>query len=120
MQQYKMIKSVDTQVDFAVCDSPLLLGLYYNKSFVTNVSNVEKTEAMIKNKINEFDNVYIFLERNPEYPFENEGRIHSEAESKIIDTELLSILDDLRVPYKRFISDKKNIPAILNYILNKN
>jgi nicotinamide riboside kinase len=117
IQQYKMIKAVDGQVDFAVCDSPLLLGLYYNKSFDTNVSNIEKTDLMIKNKMQEFDNVYIFLERNSEYPYEIEGRIHSEEQSKIIDKELLNILEEMKLPYKKFVSDRRNIPAIIDYIM---
>ena len=87
MEQYKMIKAVDGAVDYIVCDSGLLIGLFYNRYHKTNVCNVQKTEEMLLRKMSEFENIYIFLERNPEFPFEIEGRMQDEDESKKIDTQ---------------------------------
>ena len=116
MEQYKMINSVNGKVEYICLDSPLLLGIYYNRYHPDNVSNVEKTEKMILDKIKEFDNIYIFIERNKEFPYEIEGRIHNEKESDDISIKLKEILKEFRIPYKSFRSDKSNIQEMLQYI----
>lgn len=115
-QQYKMIKPLENVVDFIVCDSPLLLGLFYNRYHKTNVSNIEKTEKMILSKMNEFMNIYIFLERNPEYPFTQEGRLQNENEAKQIDIDMKKLLEEFNLPYFSIMSSKNNIPQIIDYI----
>lgn len=115
-EQYRMIKAVDGKVDYIVCDSPLVVGLLYNRIHPTNVCNVEKTEKMLKEKMAEFDNVYIYLERNEEYPYEKEGRIQDEEEAKEIDTLFKSLLDELKLDYLSVISSKESIPKIMDYI----
>lgn len=117
MKQYKMIKAVNGKVEYICLDSPLLLGIYYNRYHPDNVSNIEKTEKMILNKIDEFDNIYIFIERNKKFPYEIEGRIHNENESKEISLYLIDILKEFRIPYKSFRSDKSNIQEMIKYIL---
>lgn len=117
MEQYKMIKAVNGKVEYICLDSPLLLGIYYNRYHPDNVSNIEKTEKMILNKIDEFDNIYIFIERNKEFPYEIEGRIHNEDESNEISLYLIDILKEFRIPYKSFRSDKSNIQEMIKYIL---
>ncbi len=116
MEQYKMINSVNGKVEYICLDSPLLLGIYYNRYHPDNVSNVEKTEKMILDKIKEFDNIYIFIERNKEFPYEIEGRIHNEKESDDISIKLKEILKEFGLPYKSFRSDKSNIKEMLQYI----
>ena len=117
MEQYRMLKAIDGKVEYAVIDSPLLLGLYYNRAHATNVSNVEKTESMILKKMQEFNNVYIFLERNDEFPFEIAGRIHNESQSKKIDEQLLELLQELGLEYLSVKSDKTSIHKIIDYVL---
>ena len=99
-----MIKSVNGKVEYICLDSPLLLGIYYNRYHPDNVSNVEKTEKMILEKMKEFDNIYIFIERNKEFPYEIEGRIHNEKESDDISIKLIEILKEFKLPYKSFRS----------------
>ena len=117
LEQYKMIKSVNGQVDYICLDSPLLLGLYYNRYHEDNVCDIKKTEKMILSKMQEFDNIYIFLERNSEFPYETEGRIHTEKQSEVIAEQLLEMLDELGINYKSFRSDRANVNDILEYIL---
>lgn len=116
MEQYKMIKCVKGQVQYICVDSPLLLGLYYNRTNLTNVSDVSKTEKMILEKNQEFKNIYIFLERHGS-PYQNEGRVHTESEAKLIDTELVMLFQELNVEYKTFTSDKDSVSKIIDYIL---
>jgi len=118
MEQYRMIKSVDGAVDYIVCDSGLIIGVFYNRYHKTNVCDVQKTEQMLLNKMTEFDNIYIFLERNPEFPFEQEGRMQDEQEAKLIDKQFKNLLEELKLPYKSFLSSRESIPKILDYICN--
>ena len=117
MQQYNMIKAVDGAVNYIVCDSGLLIGLFYNRYHKNNVCDVKKTESMILNKMKEFENIYIYLERNPEFPYEPEGRMQNEQESKQIDLQFKELLHELKLPYKSFLSSRESIPKIIDYIL---
>lgn len=117
-EQYKMIKAVDGKVEYICLDSPLLLGLYYNRHHKDNVSDIKKTENMILSKMDEFENIYIFLERNEEYPYEIEGRIHTEEQSKVIAKELVELLNELGIEYRTFKSDRENVEDILDYIFS--
>lgn len=119
LEQYRMIKSVSGKVNYICLDSPLLLGVFYNRYHDGNVCNVEKTEKMILSKMSEFENIYIFLERNEEFPYETEGRIHNEEQSNVISAKLLDLLDELGIKYRKFKSDKKNVQDMLDYILNE-
>ena len=118
LEQYRMIKSVDGKVEYICLDSPLLLGLYYNRYHEDNVCDIPKTERMILSKMSEFENIYIFLDRNTEFPYETEGRIHTEEQSRVIATQLLELLDTLGIKYRRFKSDRSNVKEILDYILS--
>ena len=115
-KQYKMMKPLNGVVDYIVCDSPLLIGLFYNRYHKTNVSNIQRTEEMILSKMSEFTNIYIFLERNPEYPFTQEGRLQNEQEAKYIDNQMKELLQEFDLPYLSIISSKESIPQIIDYI----
>ncbi len=118
IKQYKMMKMLEGQVDYVCSDSSLITGLYYNKLNPNNTSNVEKTEALILKKMEEFEHIYIYLERNPEHNFEVNGRIHDENESKKIDIDMKKMLEEYGIKYKSFLSDKKSLNDIIEYILN--
>ena len=118
MSQYNLLKSIDGQVQFICIDSPLILGLYYNKNYESNICNVEKVEKIILDKMSEFDNIYIFLERN-DFPYETSGRVHSFDESVKIDQDLKLLLGELNIPYKTFLSDRASVQGILEYILEE-
>jgi tRNA uridine 5-carbamoylmethylation protein Kti12 len=117
-QQYNLIKTVEGKVQYAICDS-LVMGLYYNKMYVDNVSNVKKTEEMILSKINEFDNIFIFLERNHEHPYEMNGRVHSEFESTQIQFKMKELVQRLGFECLYVVSDKASVPKMIKYIYEK-
>lgn len=118
-KQYKMLKAVYGKVDYLVTDSPLLLGGYYNRHYPDNVCDREKTEKMILEKIKEFNNIYIFLKKNNDFPFEKEGRIHTEEQSIKIEQQLKEMLDEFDVEYLEITSDVKNMDKIIEYIYKK-
>jgi hypothetical protein len=119
LTQYKMLKCIDGKVDYIITDSPLFLGLFYNRDFENNTSDIIKTECMILDKLKEFNNKYIFLERNETYPFETQGRVHNEQESKRIDAELKKLLEKHNIKFKVFKSSKDSISNIIDFILEK-
>lgn len=115
-EQYRILKAMDTKVDYIVCDTSLLVGLYYNEHNKDNVCNIEKTKKMILSRLDEFDNKYVFIDRNPEFEYETHGRQQTEAEAKIIDIQLKVMLKELGIPYRSFSSHKDNVQSIIEYI----
>lgn len=120
LEQYRMLKAVDGKVKYIINDSPLLLGAYYNKYNLLNVCNIEKTREMIHSKMEEFDNVYILIERNEQFPYEIAGRVQSEDESFGVQIELKEMLRELGVEYLSVKSCKENVGCIIDYILGDN
>lgn len=118
-KQYKMLKAVYGKVDYLVTDSPLILGGYYNRHYPDNICDRQKTEKMIFEKNNEFNNVYIFLKRNHDLPFEKEGRVHTEQDAVKIEKELKEMLEELKLKYLEVVSDVNNMDSIIDYIYAK-
>lgn len=116
-EQYRALKAVDGAVDYIVCDSGLINGLFYNKYNVDNVCDTQKTEKMILQKTLEFDNVYVFLERNEEFPYENAGRVQNEEQAKEIDTQFKELLESLGIQYLSVISSRDSIQQIIEYVI---
>ena len=115
-KQYELLKNINGKVDYIVTDGSLIHGLYYNRTFKDNVSDIERTEVRIKELISEFENVYIFLERGL-YPFEEVGRIHTYEESLKINKELEELLIDMKIKYLKITSSKMNIDKMIEYII---
>lgn len=116
-EQYKKVKILEGKVEYIVGDSGLLTGLYYNRKYTSNHSDKRKTASMIMDRNNEFNNIYIYLRRNDNFPYENNGRVHSEEESRIIEQELLDMLHELNINFKSFTSDRIHVKDIVDYIL---
>lgn len=113
-EQYKKLKCLKGKVEYIITDSPLLLGIIYNKE--KENSHKEQIRKMILDNIDEFNNIYIFLERNEDFPFEQNGRIHNEEQSKYIQQELKKLLDELNIKYLSVKSSKNNLKKIIDYI----
>nr|QQV29336.1 hypothetical protein K-LCC10_0081 [Kaumoebavirus] len=101
-QQYKLLRSMIGSVKFVITDGPIIHGIYYNRTNPDNVCNVEKVDDYIIKKFNEFDNINIFLEYNPNIAYEQEGRIQTETEAREVGEELKKILDSYNIPYYIF------------------
>lgn len=90
-EQYRRISRLIGKVDVIVTDSPLLLIAFYAKENQNEVINCAKMAASA------MDNFYVMIRRGE--AFENEGRIHSHAESQMIDDGLTDLLNRLGVYY---------------------
>jgi CRISPR-associated DxTHG motif protein len=86
-EQYKIIKNMHGKVDYIICDSPLVMSLFYNLYNKNNTSNVEKTSKMILERMTEHNknSFYIFVNRDRNLNYDNNGRIHTESQSSEIE-----------------------------------
>lgn len=90
---YNIEKLIDYGVDYIVCDCPLLLPAFYNKT------RSKTMELFALELSNQFDNVNFFVERDPT-KFETKGRIHSLEESIAMDKKILAFFHYYDVPYQ--------------------
>lgn len=103
---------VNGKVDIVICDSPLLLSLVYSKYILS--SNYIET---IVERFNEFDNINIFLKRNLDIPYEENGRNENLEEAIEIDNKVLKVLTEYGSPFISFNSGVEAINSISNFIL---
>lgn len=119
-EQYKMLKALQGKVKFVCCDSPLVVGLFYNEYHQANVCDRAQTKRMILSKMRELEpSLHILLERNEEYPFEKHGRIHTKDECVLIGKQIKQLLDEHDIEYLQVKSDKQNMNKIIQYIFLK-
>ncbi len=117
-KQEKLFSQIVGQVEYIITDGCLLHGLYYNKYHKDNVSNVEKTQELILESYDKFNNINIFIERG-DFPYEQAGRIQDEEESRFVDIVLKEYMDEYEIEYLEVKSDRANILKIIKYINQK-
>jgi len=117
--QYKMLKGASKYVDLVITDGSLFHNYYYNRYSKINYSNVELTEKRIDKFINKFNHIVIFLERNPKYPYQKEGRYQTEEEAIAIDNKMKDILIEKNIPFISIMADMDNTDDMLAYILSE-
>jgi len=97
--QFKMIDMVQDKVDYAICDSPLFLSLFYNRVYEDNHCNVSKTEKYILSKMKKHKNIYIYLKRNLNVPYETANRVHTYDQAVECDAKMLDLLQEFNIKY---------------------
>ena len=117
--------------DYLIVDSPLYLSSIYGK--IHQQSQIERNSSFVMpdsffqfamDLYNSYDNRNILLERNHEYV--QLGRVHSESESNIIQSEIKIFLDKHNISHEHFITqdiehDDINLGKMLyNFCLDKN
>ena len=100
----------DHAVNYAVVDSPLLLGLLYGEKYGTVNEDFAK---VIVNEFNTFDNVNFFVTRT--VPFDEVGRVESMEESDEDSNHLRELLNKHNINYVE-INTTTGIDEILKYI----
>lgn len=102
-KQYQRMLMVKDQTDWAITDSPLLVGLVYGQRPVS-------FEPYLLHLHHTFDNINILLSRC--VPFEAKGRVQNEQQSKEKDIEIRNVLENLSVSYTMFENEDWSLPAI--------
>ncbi len=113
--QCELLKHINGRVDFIITDGPLIHGIYYNRYNTHNTSNVANVDTFIQKNIAEFRNINIVMGR-VDRPYERDGRIESEEESRAIDRIMVDILNEYGHKYRAFPSETQHIPDIIAYI----
>lgn len=114
--QYKALKGASKYVEAAITDGSLIHSWYYNRHSEINYSNQEITEERINEYYSKFQNIVIYLKRNPKYAYQQEGRYQSEDEAKEIDSHMKQILMDKNIPHIEVLADMDNVPQMFDYI----
>ena len=109
-KQLHRLSRLNRQVDYIITDSPLLLSLVYDKDKSQEFINYALKEY------NKFDNINIFLIRQRKY--NPNGRMQTEAEARIKDKEIRTLLDTLKIDYTETVSEKSSVNLIADMILN--
>lgn len=91
-QQYRMLSILDGQVQYLVTECSLAQLLYYNESYADNICDVAKTRKQILAWYKEFDNVNVFVQRDPDRPYVRSGRLQDEDQARKVDGELRACL----------------------------
>lgn len=104
-QQNQKLHRLQGKVDVVVSDSPLLLGLHY-----ATPDYLGGTYAtMVQELFATYDNLNLFLVRQKAY--QQQGRIHTEAEAIAIDRHIRTTLDQGGLSYAVLPGDMTSIPA---------
>lgn len=80
-------------VDIAVTDSPLPMGLVYMQDSFP----AQSLRQMVLEDFHSYDNFNVFLTRNK--PYNNKGRMQNEDEAKALDGKIGNMLKMLSIPY---------------------
>jgi len=85
-EQHHRVSRLVGKVDYVITDSPLVLSAFYMPK-----DYPKEFEAFVMAMNARYDNVNLYLERD--HPYKEEGRIHSEVQSRAIDKDLKGFLD---------------------------
>ena len=112
---YESIKAIDSveEIEYIILDSSLLNGLWYNRNNLDNLSNIEKTEKLILQYYNEFDNINFFIGRG-QHEYNTNGRMQTEDQALAIDSGLRDILNHHKINYHTVEIDS---PTLIEDIL---
>lgn len=114
-QQHDRLDRIAGQVDYAITDSPLPLGLVY-------LNPRWRTEAFVmvtRETFAQFDNTNIMLKRVK--PYQTYGRYQTEAEARVLDGNIEKVFNDfVATPDQwRYDGEPKSIPAVFARLKNQ-
>lgn len=85
----------DSRLQYVIMDGPLPIALNYADP------NDKEYEAIVLKRFFGFDNLNIFLERNPDLPYQQVGRSQTAEEAQAICDRTLALMDAKGIPYER-------------------
>lgn len=112
-QQYESFRTKASQVDYIVTDGSLLLGLHYNKANTNNICQIDRTERDILGWYRQFRHLVIYLERDPNAPYEDVGRVHNKSEALDADRSFLTILEQNGIEHYKMPSNRDTVKRVV-------
>lgn len=113
-KQHHRIHRLINKVDIVITDSPLLLSIIYNSATDDRGQNLN---ALVLSVFREMNNINFFIRRTR--PFQALGRIHTEEQSREIDTTIRKLLIENEIPYSIIdpSADVWSVPALADKVM---
>lgn len=121
-QSYVTVKQLDKQYalmdkyEVVVTDTSILLGLIPEYA---GFGNTPSFESWILECYNLFDNLNIYLERNLNIPYQETGRSQKKDASLMIDNQVKTLLDRLKLDYTTVCIDGERTVDLIESIVHK-
>jgi nicotinamide riboside kinase len=98
-EQNRMLERVKGKRDIAIMECPLVLTAIYQPE-----NYFKSFEPLVLEQFNSYNNFNILLERN--HDFDNDGRVHTEEESKEVRNKLKNFLDKHNIAYTTYLTHR--------------
>lgn len=114
-QNRRLARLLDHKVDYAITDSPLLLGAAYTR---LGESKSEHMVPLIFEFFNSYDNINIVIERDPSF-YVQVGRSQTLDQASVIDNVVLAMLAEFNIPYTtiKLGTDPDEIQKLLELVV---
>ena len=117
-KQQRKQHRVRNHVDYAVTDSPLVLGcIYFDEKY--NYCEFDHFKNISFDIFNRYDNINIFLVRNDEFDYQSEGRNQDIDQACGIDNEVLRFLVEYNIPFYKVYVDDTSLDQITKILENE-
>lgn len=103
-KQHHRLRRLVNKVDFAITDSPLLLGLTYFNLQVERMAYPLSLVPFVLDNYGTYDNINIYLNRVK--PYDPVGRNQDESQADQIAKDVKNLLDGFNVSYYEIDSDE--------------
>lgn len=111
-EQYQRLHRVRESVNFAISDSPIILGINYRPD-----SYPASYDQLCIDLFNEFENLNYFVVRKKKY--QAYGRNETEDQARRHDDSIREILEKYKIPYTPIAGDQNAVDSIINDLCNK-
>lgn len=95
-EQHHRMHRIGSSADYLIHDSPFILGLVYLQE--SEHLHREKFTNLVIDMFKSYTSLNIFLERSDDVPFNVNGRMHDEAQSRMKDIEIRALLEEHDIP----------------------
>lgn len=109
-KQYHKLKRLEDKVDVIITDAPLIHSIIYNKE------DGETFNELVLQTFNSFNNINYYIERKK--PYNPKGRTQTLEQSKGIDGDIKTILDNHNVEYTIVPGVREQVIELRDEILN--
>ena len=111
-QQHRLIRRlVSHDIDYAVVDSSILLGLFYMPDWYP-----KSLSPLIVEVFNTYDNINIFLNRNPDIPYVQAGRYQNEQEAIEKDIAIRAYFKENNIPHWQVMAGEHAVGSCMRII----
>ena len=93
-QNHLLRRLISHDIDYAVVDSSILLSLFYLPDDFP-----QSFRSFVVDAFNTYDNINIFIDRNPDLPYVQAGRNQTLDEAKLVDDEIHQYFLDNKIPH---------------------